>query len=96
MSSYFIALIDIHNPQRYEKYLAGFNTVFDKYNGKVIAVEDNPRVLEGKWPARRTVMIKFPNDSDLRKWYESDEYQLIAQHRRNASIAHISIVTGRD
>jgi uncharacterized protein (DUF1330 family) len=96
LSSYFIALIDIHDPDGYEQYLVGFDKVFAKYTGEVIAVEDHPRVLEGKWPARRTVVIKFPNDSELRKWYDSEEYQSLAEHRREASIANISIVTGRD
>jgi uncharacterized protein (DUF1330 family) len=96
MSSYFIALINIHDPERYDQYLAGFNEVFDKYNGKVIAVEDYPRILEGHWPAGRTVMIKFADDSELRKWYESDEYQTLAERRKEASIANIAIITGRD
>jgi uncharacterized protein (DUF1330 family) len=96
LSSYFIALIDIHDPAGYEQYLLGFDKVFAKYSGEVIAVEDHPRVLEGKWPARRTVVIKFSNDSELRKWYDSEEYQSLAEHRREASIANISIITGRD
>ena len=96
MSSYLIALIDIYDPEGYEQYLLGFDKVFAKYSGEVIAVEDHPRVLEGKWPAKRTVVIKFPTDSELRKWYESEEYQSLAEHRREASIANISIITGRD
>lgn len=96
MSSYFIALIDIHNPERYEKYLEGYDEVFNKFNGRVIAVEDNPRVLEGSWPAGRTVIIEFPNEGELRNWYESKEYQAIARHRKEASIASIAIISGRD
>ena len=96
MSSYFIALIDIHDPLRYEQYLAGFDQVFSKFKGKVIAVEDNPRILEGNWPVGRTVVIKFPDDSELRKWYDSDEYQNLARIRKEASIASIAIITGKD
>lgn len=96
MSSYFIALIEIHDPMRYKQYLEGFDIVFEKYNGKVVAVEDHPRTLEGKWPAGRTVVIKFPNDSELRKWYESPEYQKLAEHRKEASVANIAVITGKD
>jgi len=70
--------------------------VFENYNGEVIAVEDNPRILEGNWPAGRTVVIKFPDDSELRKWYDSDEYQTLAERRKEASIANIAIITGMD
>ena len=96
MSSYFVALINIHDPQKYDQYLAGYDEVFKKFKGKVIAVEDNPRILEGTWPAARTVMIKFPNDDELRKWYDSDEYQNLSKYRKEASVASIAIITGRD
>ncbi len=96
MSSYFIALINIHDPARYEQYLAGFDEVFEKYRGQVIAVEDDPRVLEGEWPAGRTVLIRFPNDQALRSWYDSPEYQQLARHRQEASVASVAIVSGRD
>ncbi len=96
MSSYFIGLIDIHDPDQYEKYLEGYDKIFDKFEGKIIAVEDNPRVLEGSWPSGRTVLIRFPNDKALRKWYDSEEYQAIAQYRKKASTASIAIISGRD
>jgi uncharacterized protein (DUF1330 family) len=96
VSSYFIALININDPAQYEQYLAGFDEVFANFQGKVVAVEDNPRVLEGKWPARRTVLIRFPDDQAVRSWYESPEYQKLAQCRQEASVASIAIITGRD
>jgi uncharacterized protein (DUF1330 family) len=95
MSSYFLALIDIHDPKRYEQYLAGFDEVFSNYRGQVVAVEDAPRVLEGTWPAKRTVLIKFPNDKELRRWYNSKEYQQLAIHRQAAAFSRAAILTGR-
>ena len=76
--------------------MAGFDKVFETFQGEVIAVEDNPRVLEGKWPTGRTVLIRFPNDQVVRTWYESPEYQRLAWYRQEASIASVAIVTGRD
>ena len=94
MSSYFVALINIHDEARYQDYLAGFDEVFENYEGQVLSVEDNPRVLEGEWPAGRTVLIKFPNDQALRSWYESPEYQSLARYRLEASVASIAIISG--
>jgi uncharacterized protein (DUF1330 family) len=96
VSSYFIALINIHDDAGYREYLAGFDEIFQKYSGCVLAVEDQPRVLEGEWPARRTVLIRFPDDGALRRWYESPEYQHLARVRRGAAVASIAIVSGRD
>jgi uncharacterized protein (DUF1330 family) len=96
VSSYFVALINIHDPVRYEQYLAGFDAVFEKFEGQVISVEDRPTVLEGEWPAARTVLIRFPNGQELRRWYDSPEYQQLARHRQEASVASIAIISGRE
>lgn len=96
MSVYFVALISIHDPERYHRYLAGFDAVFEKYEGQVVSVEDNPRVLEGEWPADRTVLLRFPDEQALHSWYDSIEYQNLANHRREASVASVVVITGRD
>lgn len=82
MPSYFLALIDIHDTDRNDDYLAGFDEVFERYGGEILAVEDEPRVSEGKWPCERTVLIRFPTENELLRWYRSPEYQRLAAHRR--------------
>lgn len=96
MSCYFVAQIDIHDPAEYAKYLAGFDEVFDKSGGKVVAVDERVSHLEGEWPFGRTVIIRFPDVAHARRWYDSPEYQALAEHRRNASRANIVLVEGRD
>lgn len=96
MPSYFLALIDIHDGAGYQEYLAGFDNIFGRYKGRVIAVEDQPRILEGRWPAGRTVLIEFPDDAELRRWYESREYQDLARLRRKSSVANIAVISGRE
>lgn len=96
MSSYFIAYIEINDSEKYESYLEGFDDVFEKYNGTVIVVDDSPTVLEGKWPYTRAVLIRFQSEDELRRWYESQEYQSLARHRWQASGADIIVVKGRE
>lgn len=96
MSSYFLAHINIHQPAAYEQYLAGFDEIFARYQGRVLAVEDHATVLEGKWATQRTVLIQFPNTAELRRWYDSSEYQRLAEFRRRASTADIVIIEGCD
>ncbi len=95
MSSYFIAQINIHDSKGYERYLAGYDEVFARYQGEVLAVDDDVTLLEGEWPFGRTVVIRFPNDQELLRWYRSAEYQELARHRREASQANIIMVKGR-
>jgi uncharacterized protein (DUF1330 family) len=95
VSSYFIAQIDIHDSTEYDRYLAGYDEVFARYRGEVLAVDDEVTLLEGEWPFGRTVVIRFPDEEELLRWYRSAEYQELARHRRQASRANIVMVRGR-
>jgi uncharacterized protein (DUF1330 family) len=94
MTVYFIALVDIADRQEFSVYEQGFMEVFSRYGGRVLAVDDNPAVLEGAWPHTRTVLMSFPSAEELERWYRSDEYQSIAQHRYDASSADIAVIKG--
>ncbi len=95
MSTYFIAQIKIHDPIKYKDYLSGFDEIFTKYDAEVVLVDENPEVLEGDWPFSRIVLIKFKDLDEARRWYESPEYQKLAQHRIVASDAVALFVGGR-
>jgi len=92
MSCYFVAQINIHDREEYQKYLDGYDEIFEKYKGIVVAVDDNPTVLEGEWPYTRTVLIRFPDEHEAKKWYESSEYRELVKHRHRASEANIVLV----
>lgn len=96
MSSYFIAQIRIHDREEYHRYEQGFDEIFAQYNAEVVVVDDHPTILEGQWPYTRAVIIRFPNEGEARRWYDSAEYQTLAQHRLRASQADIILVKGRD
>ncbi|UCE25653.1 MAG: DUF1330 domain-containing protein [Candidatus Zixiibacteriota bacterium] len=96
MKCYFLAQIEISDPAEYQKYLDGFDAVFADYKGRVIAVDDDPVVLEGDWPYQRTVLMCFPDLSEARKWYDSPEYQQLVKNRHRASKANIVLVEGRE
>jgi len=94
MSAYIIAQITIHDRAEYEKYSAGFLEVFSSFKGELLVVSEDPIVVEGDWPYTRTVLLRFPSADEARRWYESPEYQTLAQHRFRASKANAVIVEG--
>ena len=96
MSVYFIARIKIKDQEEYKLYEDGFDKIFAKYDGRVVAVDNDPAVLEGEWLHTRAVMIRFPGEEEFRRWYESAEYQKLARHRFQASDADVILVKGRD
>ena len=95
MSCYIIAQIKIHDRGEYDKYENGFDEVFTKFKGIIVAVDEDPVILEGEWPFTRTVLIRFPNEEEAKRWYESSEYQELAKHRHRASTGNIVMVKRR-
>lgn len=96
MSCYFIAQIEIEDNEEYARYLAGYDAIFERYEGVVVAVDDEVETLEGSWPYGRTVLIRFPSKDALNAWYRSAEYQALAEHRRRASRGNLVAVRGRE
>ena len=47
MRCYFVARITINDRDTYQEYLDGFDEIFTNYKGMVLAVDEEPEVLEG-------------------------------------------------
>lgn len=96
MSCYFVAQIRIEDMAEYKKYLDRCDEVFAQFNGRYLAVDPNPIVLEGQSQYDRVVMIEFPTEEDLRSWYESPQYQQILKYRLGAGSCDTLLVKGND
>ena len=94
MPIYIVAQINIDDRDTYARYEAGFMEIFDRYEGELLAVDEAVTELEGSWGYTRTVIIQFPDEAAARSWYDSDDYQALAQHRFAASAANLAIVQG--
>jgi len=94
MSAYFIAQLKIRDREAFKEYSEALVPVFAKFDGKYLALDDAPELLEGNWDYSRLVLIEFPDMQSLKKWYYSDEYQQVMKLRAAASDADI-IITER-
>ena len=94
MSTFIVAQITIRDREEYSKYESGFLEIFSNYSGRILSVDEDPEILEGGWPHTRTVLIEFPSNNDAKAWYESDEYQALAEHRFASSEANIVLIRG--
>lgn len=92
MTVYAVALINIHDRTAYKRYGDGFMEIFGRHGGQMLAVDENPTVVEGDWPHTRTVLISFPDMAAFDAWYHSPDYQQLAQHRFGASDARIVVL----
>jgi uncharacterized protein (DUF1330 family) len=94
MPVYIVAEVTIADRAEYARYEAGFMEIFQRYRGELLAVEEQPAVIEGDWKHTRTVLLRFPDRAEAERWYQSPEYQAIAQHRWNASRANVALLQG--
>ena len=96
MTCYLIAQINVRDREGYRKYLEGFDQVFKDYKGIVMAADNQPEVLEGEWPYQRTVLIRFRDMEEARRWYTSPQYQSLARQRQGVSDSNIVLVRGME
>ena len=97
MAAYMIAQIEVFDPEEYQKYLAGFMPVFQRYGGELLATSRNTtEVLEGEWAYARTVIMKFPDSEKARSWYADPDYRLLSGHRHNSAKANLVLVDSLD
>ena len=95
MSYYFVTNIKIKDKPEYQKYIDRVDDVFSKFKGRYLAVDDNPKIVEGKWEYSRVVVIEFATEHDFNIWYNSKEYQEILKHRMSASTSDGILIKGK-
>jgi len=94
MSVYMITRLTIHDRSEYDKYADRFMEIFEKYDGKLLSVDEEPQVVGGEWNATRSVLIEFPSKPQLFEWLLSPEYVEIGKHRDAGATAEVIIVKG--
>ncbi|MBV9044229.1 MAG: DUF1330 domain-containing protein [Alphaproteobacteria bacterium] len=90
---YWIARIDVRDPEQYKKYVEGTAEPFRKYGAKFLARGGRSEGLEGKARARN-VVIEFESFERAVECFRSPEYQAARAHRLPASDGEIVIVEG--
>jgi uncharacterized protein (DUF1330 family) len=91
---YAIAQLKITDRAAYDSYQAKFMGVMKKFQGRVLAADEKPFLVEGQWDREKVVLLSFPDEKAFREWAESPEYQEIAKERRAGSQAVILLVKG--
>jgi uncharacterized protein (DUF1330 family) len=94
MPVYAIAQLSIHERERYQQYVAGFMPILIEYGGRLLAADESPEVLEGKWDRHKIIVLAFPDRDSWQRWAMSEEYQEIAKDRIASTDGPILLVHG--
>jgi uncharacterized protein (DUF1330 family) len=90
---YWIAHVDVRDPERYKDYVATARPAFEKYGAKFLARGGDYQALEGRGRPRN-VVIEFPSLQAARDCYNSPEYQAAKAIRVTVADAEMVIVEG--
>lgn len=94
MSVYVIAQLTFTDRPAYDRYMARFMDVFAQFQGRVLAADEAPIVLEGEWRGDKIVLLEFPDDAAMRAWAGSPAYHDIARDRRTGANGPVLMVRG--
>ena len=92
---YWIARVDVTDPDRYKDYIAANAEAFKNYGAKFIVRGGTFENPEGT-SRSRNVVLEFESYDVALKCYHSPEYKHAMDIRKNTAIADIVIVEGYD
>jgi uncharacterized protein (DUF1330 family) len=94
MSVYVIAQSKIQNHALLDQYVAKVVPTIESNQGRVVAFDEKPEVIEGPIEHPRTVILEFPSMAAYHAWYDSPEYQEILPLRLNSTRGTLIVAKG--
>ncbi len=91
--TYWIARVDVRDPEEYKKYVETGKPAFERYNAKFLARGGKTESLEGS-PRARNVLIEFASMEDALACYNSPEYTAARKIRQAVSEGDWILVEG--
>ena len=92
---YWIARVDVRDPEGYKAYVAAAKPAFEAHGAKFLARGGEFAALEGT-ARSRNVVIEFDSVETARACYESDDYQKAKAIRQTVAEAEMIIIEGYD
>ena len=94
MTVYAIAQLRFTDRAAYDRYQAKFIEVFRRHSGTLLAADESPEVVEGRWDREKVVLMSFPDEAAFRGFVQSPEYQDISKDRRAGADTVVLLVKG--
>jgi uncharacterized protein (DUF1330 family) len=91
---YWIAHVDVRDPERYKDYVSTAKPAFEKYGANFLARGGAHEAMEGTGRGRN-VVIEFPSFQAAKDCYNSPEYQAAKAIRVTVADADMVIVEGQ-
>jgi AraC-like DNA-binding protein/uncharacterized protein (DUF1330 family) len=96
MTVYAVAQLTIRDQTGYERYVERFFDVLRRFDGRILAADESPLVLEGTWRGDRVVLLSFESIDAFRTWAYSEEYVAISKDGAAVTSSTVLLVHGVD
>ncbi|GGU78201.1 hypothetical protein GCM10009504_39070 [Pseudomonas laurentiana] len=94
MKAYWIAHVDVTDPDAYGEYTRRAPAAFAAYGGRLLARGGRSEALEGRPTPQRSVVIEFDSYAQALACYQSQAYQEAKGYRDGVARAEVIIVEG--
>lgn len=94
MTVYVVAQLRFTDRAAYDRYQARFGEIFRRFDGKLLAADERPVVLEGTWDRQKMVMMAFPDEASARTFLADDAYREISKDRKAGADTLALLVRG--
>ena len=94
MKAYWIAHVDVTDPEQYQQYTQRAPAAFKAFGGRFLARGGRSEAMEGRPTPQRSVVIEFDSYEQAVACYRSKEYQEAWAQRQGAARAEVIIVEG--
>jgi len=92
---YWIAHVDVENPEGYKEYVAANAIAFAKYKPKFLVRGGEHKVVAGTaMTGKRHVVLEFDSYATAMACYESPEYKAAAKLRDKYAVADVVVIEG--
>jgi uncharacterized protein (DUF1330 family) len=92
---YWIALVDVSDPEAYKAYMSENAIAFAKYGARFLVRGGTAETVEGHSRSRR-VILEFPDYAAALACYRSPEYAKAIALRSKVATADIVVIEGYD
>ena len=96
MTVYVLAQLRFTDRAAYDRYQAAFMGVFRRFEGRLLAADEQPAQLEGDSDIEKIVLMSFPNEAEARRIINDPSYREISKDRHAGAVTASWLVHGLD
>ena len=94
MTVYVVALLSFTDRVAYKRYRTRFMDVLQKFDGRLLAADEQAQIIEGRWDRDKIVILSFSDAIAFHRFFTSPEYQKIADDRKAGADTILLLVRG--